>query len=173
MKKLLLFLTLLLGAGMLACEKDDEVRPFVDFVGTWENVPDYTAGVHTVAYPEGVFEIPKAYKVFGSCDYMDEIDPEKSFFNTNDPEWDPLINGFRATASMTLSAPDGNKLYMDGEILIFQTHYNEAYFNFTGGEGIFDASEGWIKSTGQANPDNGHNYMEAAGKINQPKPKRN
>lgn len=169
MKNILLFLMIMLGFGFLACEKDDEVRPFVDFAGTWESVPDYTAGVHTVAYPDGNFEIPKEYKVSGSCDYMEGIDPEKSFFNTIDPEWDPLINGFRGGAVMTLSAPNGDKLYLDGEILIFQTHYNEAYFNFTGGEGKFNAAEGWVKATGQANPDNGHNYMEAAGKINEPK----
>lgn len=169
MKKLL-YLLLVLGFAATSCEKDDEVRPFVTINANWENAPDYTAGVWQVPYPNGVFEVPKAYKVFGSCDYMESVDPEKSFFNTSDVVWDPLINGFRGVATMTLSAPDGDKLYLDGEYLFFQTHYNEAYFNFTGGTGIFDSSEGWMKSTGQGDPITGHVFLDAAGKINAPKP---
>lgn len=170
MKKLL-YLLLVLGFAATACEKDDEVRPFVSINANWDNAPDYTAGVWLVPYPEGVFEVPKTYKVYGSCDYMDSIDPEHSFFNTSDVVWDPLITAFRGVATVTLSAPTGDKLNMEGEYLAFLTHYNETYFNFTGGTGIFESSEGWIKSTGEGDPITGHIILDAAGKISEPKSK--
>jgi hypothetical protein len=169
MKKLLYLMILMSGFALISCEKDDEVRPFVAFNANMENAPDYTAGVWQVPYPNGEFEVPKTYTVSGSCDYMESIVPEQSFFNTSNLVWDSLINGFRGNASITLSAPTGDKLYMDGEFLIFLTYYNEAYFNFTGGTGIFDASEGWLKSTGQGDPVDGLIILDAAGKICEPK----
>ena len=168
MKKLLYLMIMMFGFVWTSCQKDDEVRPFVSINANWENAPDYTAGVWQVPYPDGTFEIPKSYKVYGSCDYMDSIDPEHSFFNTSEVVWDPLINGFRGIATVTLSAPTGDKLYMEGEYLAFLTQYNETYFNFTGGTGIFNASEGWIKSTGQGDPITGHVFLDAAGKICEP-----
>ena len=155
----------------ISCQKDDEVRPFVNISGVWENAPDYTAGVWQVPYPDGNIDVPKSYKVYGSCDYMEDgIDPEHSFFNTSDVVWDPLVFAFRGKATMTLSTPHGDKLYMDGEFLFYHTtYYNEAYFNFGGGTGKFDGSEGWMKSSGQHDPATGHIFYDAAGKISEPK----
>lgn len=170
MKKLL-YLFIVLGFFASACQKDETVRPFVNIAAQFENVPDYTAGVWQIPYSEGNFEVPKAYKVYGSCDYMDGIDPEHSVLTTSDIVWDPELHRFFGVAKVTLSAISGDKLYMEGEYFIYLTYYNESFFHFTGGTGIFDESEGWMKSTGQGNDINGNIILTAAGKIYEPKSK--
>lgn len=173
MKNLIKFLAIVafLGAMALffsACDKDNDIRPMTDITGEFTNAPNPAAGFNAVTMPDGsVAPFPKQYVVDGFCSIMGAIDEKQSVLVSINPVFDPRF-GFQGNVNITLVDSQGDKLFFNGDFIMFQDLSNNSFLHIDGGTGRFEDAQGWFNATGQFNPETGVNTISGAGRMTMP-----
>jgi len=175
MKNFLRFLAMAAFTGAIAllcsaCDKDD-IRPMVEITGSFSNTPNPLGGFNQVPMPDGsAMTFPKQYIVDGTCNLLGDIMEGQSVLEALNPAFEPRY-GFKGEVKITLTGANGDKLFFEGEFLMFQDMSNKSFLHIVGGTGKFEDAQGWFNATGQMNPETGVNTITGAGEVTEPEKK--